>query len=358
MSLPESPQRIARLAPIADVLARVAALARPVAPYELPVTDAHGCVLAADVAAREALPRGPTALWDGWTVRAEAVADAGPYAPVRLAAAPAWVDADGALPADMDAVLPPDAITGNEVHASATAGDGVLGAAADMAAGQVLRRAGEQLRAADVAVLRAAGLTQVSVREPIVRVVSIGADSVASAIARGVSSRGANVLVQQDLEAAIASDGDAIIVVGGTGYNETSVSAVRRAGQVDIHGFGLSPGESAALGSVGTKPVLMLPARLDGALATFLVVGDALLRRLTGNATSGPVMPVKLARKIVSTIGMAEVVPVRRTGEGVEPVASGYWPLQALAAADGWVYVPPESEGFAAGTMVDMRALP
>ena len=75
----------------------------------------------------------------------------------------------------------------------------------------------------------------------------------------------------------------------------------------------------------------MLPGRLDGALAAFLVVGDALLRALTG-APISPGMPVTLARKIVSTVGLAEVVPVRRTADGVEPLASGHWPMQALPA--------------------------
>jgi molybdopterin biosynthesis enzyme len=102
----------------------------------------------------------------------------------------------------------------------------------------------------------------------------------------------------------------------------------------------------------------MLPARLDAALAAFLIVGEALLRRLTGALTSEPAMPVRLARKINSTIGLAEVVPVRRVADGVEPLASGYWPAQALTRADGWVLVPPESEGFPAGTALEMRAFP
>jgi molybdopterin biosynthesis enzyme len=131
-----------------------------------------------------------------------------------------------------------------------------------------------------------------------------------------------------------------------------------RAGRVDIHGFGLVPGESAALGAVGTQPVLLLPARLDAALAAFLVVGQALLRRLTGALTSDPVTPVILKRKIVSTVGLAEVVPVRVTPEGAEPLASGHWAMQALTRADGFVLVPPESEGFAAGTQLGMRAFP
>ena len=32
--------------------------------------------------------------------------------------------------------------------------------------------------------------------------------------------------------------------------------------------------------------------------------------------------------------------------------------LRALTSAEGWVLVPPESEGFAAGTILEMRAFP
>jgi molybdopterin biosynthesis enzyme len=280
-----------------------------------------------------------------------------------LRPAPVWVDAGAVLPNDTDAMLPADAVTVSEssaeAHASATAGDGVLAAGADAAVGQVLRRAGETLRAADVAALQAVGISRVMVREPRVRVVSVGADQAALAVARGVAAHGANVIFVRALERALAEPADAIVAIGGTGAgrNDASVSRLARAGTVDIHGFGVSPGETSALGSVGARPVLLLPARLDAALAAFLVVGQALLRGLTG-APICPGMPVVLARKIVSTVGLAEVVPVRRVADGVEPLASGYWPMQAIAGADGWVYLPPESEGYAAGAHVEMRAFP
>ncbi len=356
-------QRISSLTPIAQVLARVDALARPVAPREAALQDAEGRVLAADVGAAPT-PRQATALWDGWAVRADTVADAGPYAPVPLHPAPAWVDAGAPLPAATDTVLAPDAVTiagpGAEVHASATAGDGVLAAGADARPDRPLRLAGERLRAADVAALQAVGVTRVMIREPRVRVVSADADGAALAVARGVAAQGANVVFVRALERALTEPADAVIAVGGTGAgrNDRSVALLARAGRVDIHGFGLAPGESAALGSVGAQPVLLLPARLDAALAAFLVVGEALLRRLTGALTSEPMIPVVLKRKIVSTVGLAEVVPVRVTPEGAEPLASGHWPMQALTRADGWVMVPPESEGFAAGTQLGMRAFP
>jgi len=356
-------QRISSLTPIGDVLARVAALARPIAPREMPLADAEGRVLAAEVGATALRPARPVALIDGWAVRAEFVADAGPYAPMPLSPAPAWVNAGDALPGEADAVLPGDAVTVSgklaEAHASATAGEGVLAAGADAAPGQVLLSSGEKLRAADVAALQAIGVARAMVREPRVRVVSVDADPVALAIARAVAACGANVIFVRALERALVEDADAIVAVGGTGAgrNDSSVIRLAKAGRVDIHGFGLSPGETSALGSVGKQPVLLLPARLDAALAAFLVVGEALLRGLSG-ATISPGMQVTLTRKITSTVGLAEVVPVRRVGDGVEPLASGHWPMTAIARADGWVLVPPESEGYPAGARLEMRAFP
>jgi molybdopterin molybdotransferase len=203
---------------------------------------------------------------------------------------------------------------------------------------------------------------RVRVREPRVRVVATpGCDAVALAISRAVSAHGAVVIFVRALERALADEQtDVVITIGGTGAGtrDASVAMLGRMGEVAIHGFGLVPGETAALGIAKGHPVLMLPARLDAALAAFLVVGEALLRRLTGATTSEPTMPVKLARKIVSTVGMTEVVPVRRVADGVEPLASGYWPLTAITRADGWVLVPAQSEGFPAGAQLEMRAFP
>ncbi len=355
-------QRISSLTPIGDVLARVAVLARPVAPREIALADAEGRVLAQDAVVAAAWPAVPTALRPGWAVQADTVTDAGPYAPVLLDPAPVWVDAGQALPPRGDAVLPADAVTGAEVHAGATAGDGVLGAGADAAAGHALRHAGEILRAIDVAALQAVGIARVHVREPRVRVVAMpGCDAVALAISRGVAACGANVIFVRALERALADEHtDLVITIGGTGAGagDASVTMLQRMGEVAVHGFGLTPGEDAALGTAKGHPVLMLPGRLDGALAVFLVVGEVLLRRLTGAATSTPAMPVTLARKIVSTVGLCEVVPVRNAPNGVAPLASGYWPMQTMTRADGWVLVPPDSEGFPAGTRLEMRAFP
>jgi molybdopterin biosynthesis enzyme len=65
----------------------------------------------------------------------------------------------------------------------------------------------------------------------------------------------------------------------------------------------------------------------------------------------------ELSRKVTSTVGMAEVVPVRCNGHRAEPLAGGYLSWSVLARADGWLLLPPESEGYPAGAQVAVRPL-
>jgi molybdopterin molybdotransferase len=376
---PSEPQQLpSRLTPLRDVLARIDALARPVAPRAVEVSAAAGRVLAADVAVDGPLPPTAVALHDGWAVRSELVADAGPYGPVALIPPPAFVEVGAPLPPDADAVLPPDAVTMRggiaEATASAVPGEGMLAAGAHAAAGQILRRAGERLRAVDVAVLRAAGVPRVAVRAPRLVIVTANLfidavdDTVGPLLARAIDGDGGAADIVR-----IAPDGppfgqalqdsqhaDAAVIVGGTGAgrHDMSVRTLARLGKVEMHGVGLVPGGTAALGSIGARPVLVLPGRLDAALAVWLVLGRHLLMRLAGRTAAEAGMPVRLARKIASTVGLAEVVLVRRSQDGVEPIAAGCFPLHALAQADGWVLVAPEREGFPSGATVDMHALP
>jgi molybdopterin biosynthesis enzyme len=277
------------------------------------------------------------------------------------------------MPDGTDAVLPVDALTvtktGAEALASITAGDGVLPAGADAVKDTVLRRAGERLRPSDAAVLLASGIANVSARAPRVKIFCASvptrsrADTISPIIARMIEAEGclAEVAQAASLESALLDRAcDAIVAVGGTGTGtrDASVKTLARVGKVEFHGFGISPGETAAFGVANSHPVLLLPGRLDAALAVFLVAGRATLKGLAGRNGEAPAIPVKLAKKIASTVGLAEFVPVRVGENGAEPLGSGVLTLQSLARADGWVLVPPDSEGFAAGGTVEMRLLP
>jgi molybdopterin biosynthesis enzyme len=105
-------------------------------------------------------------------------------------------------------------------------------------------------------------------------------------------------------------------------------------------------------------PVLVVPGRVDAAFAALVTTGDAILARLSGRSGGASAVTVTLARKVVSTIGLVEIVPVQLQDSGAMPLASGYLPMQAMMKADGYIVVPADSEGFPAGSAVVMRAMP
>jgi molybdopterin molybdotransferase len=187
-------------------------------------------------------------------------------------------------------------------------------------------------------------------------------DAAVALITGAIESEGGVALAEsKSLEAALQDDGaGAVIAIGGTGMgrHDRSIITLARSGEVECHGVGLMPGETAAFGWAGARPVLLLPGRLDAALAGWLVLGRRVLARLSGGTEEESATPVALARKVASTVGFAEVVPVRRRADAVEPLASGYLPLSAMAHADGWILIPPESEGHPAGTTVALRPWP
>jgi molybdopterin molybdotransferase len=376
MALENEPQRIARLTPVRDVLARIDALVRPVAPRAVLRHLGVGRVLAEDVLAPAGLPAAARALRDGYAVSAEATADASAYAPAPLT--PLRIDAGDLMPPGTDAVAPLDAVACRddrcEVLAPVTSGDGVLVPEGDFRAGAILRRVGERLRSVDDAVFAAAGIANVLVHEPRIHLVSARArgdavlDAAGALIARAIIAEGGAVpgtsapaAQAGDLAAALSDrDVDAVVVLGGTGSGrgDSSVHTLARLGRVEAHGIALSPGETAAFGFVGTRPVLLIPGSIDAALAVWLVLGRRLLARLGGGTEDAAAANARLARKIASPLGFTEVVPVGIRCGRAEPIASGYWPLAAITQADGWILVPPDSEGYPAGAEVVIRPWP
>lgn len=363
-------QRIARLTPLADVLARIDARVEPVSPREVELTAAAGRVSAAALQAGPR-PRAAIAIRDGWAVNSEATADAGSYAPMPLSAA-VRVDVGEPLPAGCDAVAPLDAVVQRngrcEAVAAVAAGEGVLPQGADAGERALLATAGKLLRHTDIAVLAAAGMTRAAIRAPRVCVVRAHPrpdailDAARDLVAAAGAAEGARVETAADLAAALAGAGcDAVVAIGGTGggRNDASVHTLAQVGRVEVHGVALMPGETAAFGVAGARlPVLLVPGRLDAALAVWLTLGRHLLLRLSGRREQPPATRAVLARKVASPLGFTEIVPVRCRDGKAEPIASGYWPLSAIAQADGWIMVGADSEGYPAGAEVVLRPWP
>jgi molybdopterin molybdotransferase len=368
----EDRQRIDRLTPLDDVLARVANLVAPVVPCEVRTAAAWGATLSEDIVASER-PAKALALIDGWAVRADATIDASAHAPAILADARP-IDAGEAMPPGSDAVAPVEAVTLRdgvaEVMAPVAPGDGVLHPGTDAGHREIVQRAGARLRASDVAAMQALGIGSVRVRRPRLLVSCARAprepiaDAITAWLGRAITadggepwSMGADAPMQTLLS---DRDADGLIVVGGTGSgrDDDAVRTLAQVGTVEVHGIAISPGETTAFGIATGRPVLVLPGRLDAAIAAWLTVGRGLLARLRGGSDEEPGSPATLARKVASTVGLTELVLVRRTQHGAVPLAAKYLPLTAFAHADGWILVPAASEGYPAGATVTVRALP
>jgi molybdopterin molybdotransferase len=369
----EHRQRIARLTPLDEVMRRVAESVQPATPCEMRAADALGSTLAQDIVVADPHPAAPLALIDGWAVHAESTADAGSYAAAVLSQL-REVAVGEALRADGDAVAPFEAVTWRggrgEVHVAIAPGEGLLMPGTDAGVGEVLRQGGHRLRAVDIAAMQALGIASVRVRRPRVRVARAkqGRDDVADAIANwlafAIMAEGGEPVTAKpgsQAEELLAAGGvDAVAMIGGTGTGarDDAVHALRRAGTVEAHGIALSPGETAAFGFANSIPVLLMPGRLDAAVAVWLLIGRAMLARLRGGTEHLPPPDRTLMGKIASTVGLTELVLVRQIGGGVEPLASKYLPLATLAQADGWIVIPAASEGLPAGASVTVYPLP
>jgi len=364
-------QRIARLTPLSEVLAFLNARVTRCAERTLPLDNACGKTLAQDIVVRRSSPPRNVALRDGWALQSEVTSDASSYAPALLSETPAWVDAGDPMPGGTDCVAPFDAIEIRNARAQALApiapNEGMLPVGTDAASGTVLRKTGEHLRSSDIAVLSALGIGEVCMAAPRIRIAAAGRKdnpiiaAIVAMLTAAAQAAGGDVSRADTLETALqAQDCDAVIAVGGTGggRHDASVATLARVGSVAFHGIGLMPGETAAVGMVETRPVLLVPGRIDAALACWLALGARMTRLLSGNTEAKRKIVSTLSRKITSTIGIVDVVPVRLDGDTAEPLAGNYWPMQAIARANAVVMVTAESEGHPAGARVETMCWP
>jgi molybdopterin molybdotransferase len=161
---------------------------------------------------------------------------------------------------------------------------------------------------------------------------------------------------QMAIQAALVeSDANIALVIGGTGRgsDDYSAAALASVGELVIHGVALRPGETTGLGTVNGVPVVLLPGAPASCLWAYELFAGRAIRRLGGRAAELPYRSREMiaARKIVSSLGMTEICPVRfRADDAVEPLPSfAETGLIAAARADGFVIVPQGSEGYPQG---------
>jgi molybdopterin molybdotransferase len=364
-----STQRLsASLTPLDVALSALLHDLAPVAPIELSLAEALGCI-AAEMPPLQAFPPHDVAAADGWALRARDLVGASSYSPLPLATSPVWVEAGDAMPEACDCVIDSDTVDRDgplvQVLAEAIPGQGVRRAGIDIAGGTIVVQAGRRVLPRGLLMARAAGMERLRVRRPRLSVVNIpaaGAALTAQLIAESARKAGAAVgCVEaagrnpESIAKALDADGcDLLMTVGGSGVGRTdaTVTALAQRGEVIAHGLALQPGRTSAIGRIGKTPVVALPGAPDQAFAAWWMLALPVLDRLSGRRAR-KTLQLPLARKIASNAGLAEVVLLERSGDGWMPLAVGDLSLVTIARAEAWLAVPGGSEGFAAGVPVD-----
>jgi molybdopterin molybdotransferase len=375
----------------------------------VPLADALHRVPAAPVTAPHALPGFARSTVDGYAVRAADTYGVSEGLPgylqvagaVRMGAEPdvtvapgtvAGMPTGGVLPPGADAVVmieyTQEAMPGTiEVVRPVAPGDGVVRADEDAAPGAELVPPGRPLRAQDLGMLAAAGVTGVTVHaRPRVTVLSTGdevvppetavlrpgqvRDASAVALAAMVAEAGGEPahggIVPDDpdrlepaLRAALTTS-DLIVISAGSsvGARDETAGVVRRLGQPGIwcHGLAIRPGKPTLLAECDGVPVIGLPGNPRSALVVFRLLGIPLVR-LVGGCTMPPAEPVvraRLARDLASATGRLDVVQVRVHDGTATPIFGLSALLSVLTAADGYVIVPEEATGLDAGAEVEV----
>ncbi|MFG3598013.1 molybdopterin-binding protein [Bradyrhizobium sp. RDI18] len=358
------------LTPLDVALAALLEGVDPVAPVELALAEALRCI-AADIPGLDAHPPRDIAAADGYAFRARDLVGASSYSPLPLAAAPVWVEAGEIIPDNCDCVLDSDSVEMSgplvQVLAEAIPGQGVRRAGSDIAAGSRLVEAGRRVLPRHLLIARAAGMARLSVRRPRLRIVNTPGGTVTTdLVAESARAAGGEVVLvaaagrdAASITAAI-DDGkcDLLLIVGGSGVGRTdmAVTALGARGKILAHGIALQPGRTSAVGRVGKTPVVVLPGAPDQALAAWWTLALPALDRLSGRRRRST-LNLPLARKIASSVGIAEIVLLERKQDAWVPLAVGELSLDAIARAEAWLAVPAGSEGFAAGTPVDAYML-
>ncbi len=382
---------------------------RRTAAETVPLRDALHRIPAAPVAAPHALPGFARSTVDGYAVRAAdtyGVSDGLPgyldvVGAVRMGTAPdvtvgpgtvVSMPTGGVLPPGADAVVMVEytaaALDGTiEVVRPVAPGDGVVRADEDAAAGAEIVPAGRPLRAQDLGMLAAAGVTCVAAHaRPRVTIFSTGdevvppdtatlrpgqvRDASAASLAAMITEAGGEPLqggiVPDDpaaLEAALRTaltTSDVIVISAGSsvGTRDETAGAVARLGPPGIwcHGLAIRPGKPTLLAECAGVPVIGLPGNPRSALVVFRLIGVPLVRRV-GGCTSPPAEPVvraRLGRDLASAAGRLDVVQVRVRDGIAAPVFGLSALLSVLTTADGYVIVPEEATGLDAGAEVDV----
>ena len=384
----------------------VARLIRPRSPVAVAATEAHGLVLADDVVAPLSLPVFANSAMDGYAVRAEDLAGAGPDRPVKLPVAediPAGrtdtltlepgtahrIMTGAPLPAGATAVVPVELTDAGVDVVAITAepkpGQHVREAGEDVAAGTTVLCGGQVVTPAALGLVAALGLPELTVIPRLrVLVVSTGSELVpagsplrpgqiyesnatmlaaavrdAGAAVAGVATCGDDVAEFRAVLDRHAGRADLVITSGGVsaGAYEVVKDAFGADSAVEFVKVAMQPGMPQGAGSLADgRAIVTLPGNPVSALVSFEVFLRPALRAAMGlPETDRPKRSAVLTETITSPPGK------RQFRRGVYDAAAGtvrsYGPpashhLRWLASANCLLDIGPEITEISAGKQV------
>lgn len=406
---------------VAEHQAAVAELTGPLPPRMVPLAAAGGCVLAADMTSRTAIPLFDNSAMDGYAVHAADLAGAGPDRPVTLpvvadlpagaTAAPriepgtvARIMTGAPLPEGPDAVVPvEDTDAGTEqvtITAEAALGAHIRRAGEDVAAGDLVLRAGTVLHAPQLGAAAACGHGELLVHpRPRVAVISTGSelvpageepawgqipDSNSHLLAQAVREAGGEAIrlsaVPDDATAfqrvldEVAGQVDLIVCSGGVSVGAYDVVKEVLA-PLETMWFGpvaMQPGKPQGLGRLPGGPVVVaFPGNPVSVHVSFEVYLRPALARMAGHHDGGAHLEqANVAVGWRSPSGREQYIPVLVTepaGPGelptVRPVTargSGSHLVASLAGAQALARVPADVDAVQPGETVQIlrTALP
>lgn len=369
---------------------------------EVSLQESLGRVLAADLVARESLPRFDKSAMDGYALNSADTAGASQSKPANLQltesmelgsnqARQVWTG--NPIPKGADAVIMLENTqrTGEklEVWSQLAPGENVSKVGEDIKKGVIIAKVGIRLNPYHIGLAAALGIGELAVAaRPKIGIVATGNELVAagaklsggliydsnkimlSALCRELGAETTDYGIAKDnvdeiaekIRAALKTQ-DVVVTTGGTSVGGLDLvpDAVNKLGKpgVIVHGVALRPAMPTALGMLEGKPILILSGNPVAAIIGFEVFGRPMICRILGiNGTEPrPMLKAVLARSVPSALGRKTYVRVRvtlREGEFyAEPVsAKGSGSISTLTQSNGFVVVPENREGMSEGETV------
>lgn len=374
----------------------------------VPLGEAAGRALSAEVVSRVDVPGFQRAMMDGFALRAADTMGASPYNRLALQIVgqsmpgrpfggnvgpgqAVRIMTGAPMPPGADAVLPVEVVEIEVVEIEAgrilaqgdvSPGKHIGRIGEDVAAGTAVLSAGRVLRPQDVGVLASIGASEVPVaRRPRVRIVVTGNELLPAGSApqdcKIVDSNGPmlEALIRRDgglainpgivpdepdaILEALRSDCDLVLVSGGSsvGQEDHAPALLHAHGELPIHGIAMRPSGPTGMGRIDGRLVLLLPGNPVSCLCAYDFFAGRAIRTLGGRSADWPYRrtTVPLVRKIVSAVGRLDYMRVRLAEGRAEPLAvGGASVLSSTTRADGFVLVPPDSEGHPPGAEVEV----